>query len=1018
MSYFLFIKNKSRSYKRLGLLILLLMFTAAMNAQITVTGKVSDANGPIPGANVVLKGTSNGTNTNFDGDYSIANVPSNGVLVVSYIGYTSQEVAINGKTQINFTLENSTNTLDEVVIVGYGSMSRSNVTGAISSISTEELQRSPVPNVVEALRGQVAGLRITRGNGQPGSGVSFTVRGTNSLGEGSGSMGEANQPIIVVDGVPLSGGNLSELNSDDIESVNILKDAAAASIYGSSGSNGVILITTKSGKSGRPTITVKASTSINEVGHRVNIMNADQYVKYLFDAEISNGNLNPTIDGLVDLNERNNYVAGKSVNWQNEMLKQGVVNNVSLGVSGGTDQIRFYMNGDMYSEEGIVQSSDYKRYSFRFNGDYTPNDWLKVGVRVQLTKSFADETSNVVSEFNVNGGFAPFIPIFNNTPLGDLYDANGEYTKYVRANQFQVNPFHRYKESIIDRNVTRAYVNPFVDINIMDGLVYTLNSYAEDRSQFYGRFQSSNYVDGDPSEAQIQKQKSVNYLVDNIINYNKDFGVHSINATFVYGFQKNEFEQIDAFADKLPTDLLGYHAVGDVPSIDQRYGWETDESGKVYLVGRVGYGYDQKYIANFTVRRDGTSRTGENYRYGTFPSVSLAWNAHNEDFLGNIDFVSLMKLRLSYGELGNDRISTYGYLANSRVVQTIVGIDPDTGEQILFTGYAKNTPPNPDLKWETSKQFNIGLDYGFLNSRINGSIDFYNTKTTDLLLTELLPITSGYERITSNVGETENWGVDIALKGSIMNTEDFRWNATLNWAMDRNSIVRLNRASVNEAGEPIDDLANGWFIGEDIREIFNYKYTGVWQLDEVTEAAGYGKVPGDAKFLDINKDGAINADDRTFLGNPTPDWYGGISNTFNYKGIELSVLIEAVQGVTRVNGFYGGYAGRDNSIAIDYWTPNNPTNAFPRVGTGEMSGDFGDAIKTQDASFIALRNISLGYSIPQKYLDKLNLKGLSFNIRGNNLKYFTDFKDAYSPEAGIGAYPITRTWTFGTSVSF
>jgi TonB-linked SusC/RagA family outer membrane protein len=1011
--------------KGIGPLILLLifMFTSSMNSQITVSGVVSDVNGPIPGVNVVLQGTNRGVVTDFDGNYSIDNVPSDGILVFSYIGYATVQVVVNGRSQINQTLVVDTSALDEVVVIGYGSMERSNVTGAMSSISTDEIEKVPLPNVIEALRGQVSGLRVTRGTGEPGTGVNFTIRGLNSLGEGSGSVGDANQPIIVVDGVPLPGGNLNEINPDDIQTINILKDAGAGAIYGSSAANGVILITTKTGKIGKPKITVNASSGINEVGTRVNIMNGDEYVKYLFDS-----GQGTTLNGALHPNELENYIAGKSVDWQEELLKQGFTFSTNFSVSGASEKFSFYLNTDMYKETGIVTASDYNRYSVRFNGEFTPSDRFKIGAKVQLTKSIADETSvRSITDFNVNGGFAPFIPIFTNTPLGDLYEDDGSYAKFITDDQFQVNPFHRYNESIVDRKITRSYINPYIEYRILDELTYTLNTFAEDRSQFFGRFTSSDYIDGDPSTAQIQKQSSVNYLVDNILHYKKDFGKHGIDATFVYGFQKDEWEQLNAFSDKLATDLLGYHAIDDTATDDQRFSWDTDESGKVYYVGRLGYNYDSKYILTLTVRRDGSSKfTGDN-KWGTFPSASFAWNAHNEEFLKSNDLFNVIKLRLSYGELGNDRIGTYRYLANPNVVRSTILVDqdgnPNTTDDLVeqnIVGYAKGTLANPYLKWETSKQFNVGLDFGILNNRISGSIDFYKTKTTDLLLPEIIPIINGYESYINNVGETENEGAEVTLKGNIINTEDFSWDATINWATDKNKIVRLSRGSVDENGNPISDPANGWFIGQSIGVIYNYKYLGVWQEDEAADAAVYNQVPGDAKFLDVNNDGNITpGEDRIFLGNTTPDWYGGINNTFRYKGFELSVLLEAVQGIKRVNNFIGTYTGRGNQVAIDYWTTENPSTSYPRVGgSGNYDGARGDAVKTQDASFLALRNVSLSYNLPSDVLKNTFVQGISLYVRGNNLKYWTDFENSYSPETGIGSYPIVKTWTLGASITF
>ena len=998
--------------------IILMLLSFSSFAQMTISGRVTEEGGEgLPGVTVLIKGTSNGTVSDIEGNYRISAPEDGAILVFSFVGYVSQEVPVNGRQQIDVSLKTDVQSLQEVVVVGYGSMERENVTGSITTVDVENIQKVPVPNVVESLRGQVSGVRVTRGSGQPGSGVSFTIRGINSLGEGSDNQGEANQPIIVVDGVPLPGGNLNELNPNDIASINVIKDAGAGAIYGSSAANGVILITTKNGGVGKPTITANASMGVNNLNTRINMMNGDEYIQYLFDS-----GQGTTVDGVLDRNEVENYVAGEPVDWQDALLQTGKVYNASVGVSGGTDQIRYYLNGDVYMEEGIVESSDYNRYSLRMNADYAPNDRIKVGTRVQLTKSFSDETSNVIQDFpGGNGGFAPFIPILENTPLGDIYDDEGNFVKYVRDDRFQINPFHRYNESQVDRFVTRSYVNPYLEFKIIDGLSYTLNAFAEERTQFFGRFTSSNYGDGDPSTAQIQEQTSTNYLWDNILTYKKIFGAHGINATFVYGFQKNEWQQMDAFSDKLGTDLLGYHAIDLSASEDQRFSWDTDEWGRAYLVGRVGYDYDDRYVVTLTMRRDGSSRyTGDN-KYGYFPSYSVAWNVHNENFW-SLEWFNLLKGRVSYGTLGNDRIGTYRYYSrpNTIIASVLVDDDNDPTTDLVrrnIAGYTKGTLGNPNLKWETSKQLNVGVDFGLFGNRLSGTVDIYQTRTTDLLLPEIIPVTNGYRSYITNVGETNNSGVDLGLKGTPVEVGGFNWTVSANWATNKNEIVRLNREGPN--GEPIDDEANGWFIGEDINEIYNYKFLGIWQEDEADQAEVYGQVPGDAKFLDVNEDGLITpGEDRQFLGNPTPDWYGGLTNTFSYKGFELSVLLEVVQGVTIVNSFIGNYAGRGNQIALNYWTAENPSTEYPRAGSSDWTGARGEAVRTEDASFISLRNVSLSYSLPQDLLSKTPVRAASFFVRGNNLKYFTDLEHAYSPETGRGAYPIVTSWRFGTSLTF
>lgn len=1019
---FKFQSPASRLIGRVGGTVLALCLCQWLSAQnISISGTVSSDGEPLIGATVLVKGTTTGTTTDIDGTYSLS-APGDAILMFSYVGYTPQEIAIGNRSVIDVNLDASL-VLDEVVVVGYGTMERANVTGSIVTVNVEELEKVPVPNVVEGLRAQVPGLRVTRGSGQPGSGITFKIRGTNSLGAAAGDIDATNTPIIVIDGVPIVGGNLAELNPDDIASINILKDAAAASIYGSSGANGAVLITTKKGVAGKSTISVSVSTGFVDVANKIPMMNGGQYIQYRSDSEKAVGVENPSINSLVDPSEVDNYIAGTDVDWQDLLLRTGMQTRIGLSASGGSEKLRYYLNGDLYSEDGIVRNSDYDRYSIRFNGDFSATDWLDIGARVQLTKSFADETANAITEFNV-GGFAPFFPISTNTPLGDVYNADGTYTKFIRDDRFQINPLHRYNESILDRFVTRSYINPYINVKLFDGLKYTLNTYAEDREEFYGRFWSSNYNDGDPSEAQVMENKGITYLVDNILSFDKTFGNHQFNATAVYGFQEFDFKQSNTIAEQIPTDLLGYNAIGYAVDENIRYDWSRDDWGRVYLVGRLGYTYGDRYSLTLTMRRDGSSRFGPNNRYGTFPSASVAWNLHNENFIGPESDISFLKLRLSYGELGNDRFPTYYYRAGTNNVQVNAGVDPDTGEPILFNGFGLATnASNPDLKWESSKQVNIGVDLGLFNNRLNATLDLYQTNTTDLLLFESIigVVNNGFTRYPSNVGETESKGIDFGLRANIVQHEHFNWDISANWAKDVNKIVRLSSTEVDAEGNPINNPANGWFIGEDIREIYDYDVTGVWQLGQEDVAASFGNfLPGDPIIRDVDGDGIITPDDRTFIGNPTPDWYGGINNIFNYRGLELSVLIEAVQGVTRSNNYIGGYTGRGNMLAINYWTPDNPSTEFPRIGAGgPMSGGlYANAIKVQDASFVALRNVSLGYRLPANLLSKLPISDVSLYVRGNNLKYWTDYTLAYSPESSVGSYPIVRTWIFGTKITF
>lgn len=982
----------------------------------SISGKVTDGSGiTMPGVTVVEKGTTNGTITDMDGNYSITVSSENATIQFTFVGMETQDLKVAGLNTINVVMKEAFIGLEEVVAIGYGSMERNNVTGAISSIKAEEIMKAPVTNMVEALRGQVPGVKVSRSSGQPGSGVDLLIRGKNSLTSG-------NAPLIVIDGVPNTGGNLSEINTADIATINILKDAAAASIYGASGANGVILITTKNGISGKPALSVDVTYGLVDLAMRPVMFDGEEFFQLKKDALIGNPankiDPNDVAKVLTDPVEYENYMNKNFTDWHDLLLSQGNTRSIGLSLSGGTDKFRYYMNGDIYSELGIVQQSTYDRMSFRLNADYSAYDFLTVGVRVQASKSMADETGLTLGHW----GGADFGDFVGNSPLGRTHNQNGELVPTVKGDQFQYNPLFRYRESDIGRNTSRVYINPWLEMKIFDGFSYRMNAFAEERLENYTEFYSSLYSISDLSNDPVDNKMTVRwgqtmtYLWDNIFNYRKQFGNHAIDATVVYGIQTYESDTLKATGQGSSTDLLKYYDINGVGSTGSTVSLIPDQWGKEYYVGRLGYNYGDRYSATLTIRRDGSSKFGPGKRYGNFPSAAAAWNIHNEQFMRGVSSVSTLKYRISYGVMGNDNIRNFAYLATTNNASYVFNNNVITGKTTDPTN-----PGNPFLQWETSKQFNTGLDFGFLKNRISGTVDYYNTNTSELLLTEKLPSTTGATSVISNVGRTESWGIDASINARVLDGQ-FKWDIAVNWALDRNKIVSLSRYDDN-----IDDPANGWFIGQDIDVIYDYKFIGIYQLGEEELAASrhpsirnYG--PGDAKIEDLTgpdgePDGIINSLDRTFLGSPTPDWYGGIRNTFSYKGLELTILIETVQGVQKINKYYGGLVGRDNQIKVDYWTPDNPTNLFPQPNSAK-DFDYGDAVKLRDASFVSLRNVSLGYTVPGKIVSNTPIKSLSFYVRGNNLKYFTDYTDSYSPEIDPWEYPITKTWTFSAKITF
>jgi TonB-dependent starch-binding outer membrane protein SusC len=1019
--------------------------------ELIIKGTVTDESGtPIPGANVIEKGTSNGAVTDIDGNFSLKVGSAESVILITSLGYLQEEIVVGNQTKIEVSLAENIETLNEVVVVGYGSMQRSNVTGSISTVNSDDLKKSPTPNAIEAIRGMVPGVRITRNSGQPGSDVDITIRGVRSLGatsdKNSTNYVNPNNPLIVLDGIPMVGGKMSDINPNDISTMDILKDAAATSIYGSSASNGVILITTKNGATGKPVVSFNVSTGFESFAQRPTMFNGDQYTQLKIDAATYQKNpdnyLTDTIRStpveVLDPYEYQNYLNGKSTDWIDELTRTGRTSQYGLSITGGTDKFHYYINGDIFSQRPVITNTYYNRYSVRVNSDYTPYKFLTIGARTQFTTTDADETG---TSYGPNG-LADFSNYVSNSPLGRTHDSLGDLVPTVNSDQFQYNPLYKYAHSEVLRKGTRTSIEPYLEIRIINGLTYKLNTFAEFRNERFTRWLDGLYDPQNPGNNYYKYDvgQASSYLCDNILNYNKTFFVkHHLDLTGVYGFQSNRQENfVFTVADSMTNYLGIYDIVNADPFAEKAPSTYTRQivpqlSGKAYFVGRIVYSYDNRYVLTLSRRWDYSSQFGPNQKKGIFPSYAAAWNVSNEKFMQDIPVINNLKYRISWGEVGNDRIPQFSYLYTASPASYAFN-------QNSVSGWSSGETGNYSLHWETSKQFNTGLDFGLYRNRINGSFDYYKSRNEGLLYNEQVPIIYGDQdvnnagnsgHVMSNVAETKSWGLGILLSGKILDG-DLKWEMTVNWSMDRNEIVNLGGKKVDENGKPVDDLANGWFIGQDINVVYDYKYSGIYQLADTAEARRLHPdkkyyYAGDPIIEDLDGNDTIDDKDKTFQGSlVTPKWYGGITNTFSYKGFEFSFLFEAVEGIKKYNNFIPNPLSgiRGNSIDVNYWMPENPSGDFPRPRSGSydygapVNGNVtsGNAVRLQDASFIALRTVSLSYNLPEKILKKVLIKGLTVYVRGNNLKYFTKMKQCYSPESDFGVFPVTRNWTIGLTM--
>ena len=971
-----------------------------------VKGQVTDKNGDgVIGATVKVKDAQAGTVTDYNGNFSL-NVQKAGTLVVSYIGYLTKEIAFTPGQTLNITIEEDATALDEVVVVGYGVQKKSDVTGSVTSINKDRLSKLPVTNVLQAVQGAAAGVTISQGSSIPGDAPSALVRGRNSINAGTG-------PYIVVDGIPISksGGSLNDINPGDIESMEILKDASATAIYGTNGANGVILITTKHGKEGKPSVSYNGYIGFENFAHKMDYCNGAQITQRYKDYVAQNPGETMYNDFVKNQNEAEAQAAGRETDWLYDMVSQtGIIQDHNVTVNGGAEKIKYFISGDYMSQKGVLKGFNYKRYSLRMNIDADVTNYLKIG------------TNSYIVSHNRDGGRVNFMMAEAMSPYGKVYEDDGSYCIYpMYTESLFFNPMRDINQDH-ERRQWNINLNAYAELNFgniwkpLTGLTYKFNfgySFVPKRENYYNGAEQN-----DPNGyGYILNAETQSRTVENILTYAKDIKKHHFDITLLYASSRKKYHDNTATGAKFINDELLWHNLGGGGT--QTAKSYTDLYKTVSQMGRLNYSYDSRYLFTFTVRRDGSSVFGADNKYGTFPSIALGWNIANEKFMEKADWLNNLKLRLSYGKAGNEAIGVYETLAKmSNAALTMDG-------QSATALYPSSRMGNSGLGWETTKTFNIGIDFGFLNNRINGNIDFYTSTTTDLLLQRNLPKVSGYSNVYMNMGKTANKGLEITINSKNIVTKDFTWGTNLVWSWNKNEIKDLY-------GDEKSDIGNRWFIGEPISVIYDYEMVGIWQKDEIERGDHLNwdpqAQPGDVKLRDVNGDGKIDPnDDKTIQGQTTPKWIGGLTNTFTYKNLSLSIFIQTVQGLKRNNSLLGTASdemGRRNSpTEIGYWSESNPSNEFRSLSKTSNRWGYGFPC---DASFTRIKDVTLSYQFPAQIINALRISALTVYASARNLATFTSWK-GWDPEADItqrgwrdyeNNYPMTKSYVFGLNVTF
>ncbi len=1048
-------KNLSFNKKFLCSFLLFFLVGQFISAQNKVNGTVYDVNNlPLPGVNVIEKGTTNGVVTDFDGNYSIT-INDGAFLVFSYLGFVTQEISVDNRVSLNVTLKESFENLSEVVVIGYGSQLKEEISGSVSSVEAEDIENIPQVSIDQLLQGRAAGVSVTQNSGQPGSAVSVRIRGVNSI---TGS----SEPLYIIDGVPISGDSnnvgtsgrsiadnglgedagstgvspLSAINPNDIESVDILKDASATAIYGSRGSNGVVIITTKKGKNEKGKLSYNSYLAIQRPTNLIDVLDLPGYAR-----------LQNEIGEIYGLNEQieflNPSLLGPGTNWQKEIFEEGFMQNHQVSFSGGKNDINYFLSTGFVDQEGTVIGSSFDRITVRANINAKIKDWISVGANITSSRT----NENITLNNSTNGIIA--LSLLNN-PATAVYNPDGTFAGPVTAEEIAFGIRNPIAEALsIENKLTRNRIlgNIYSELKLGSNLTYRLEFGGDFGNNISNRFQptfSYGAIDRGTNVLSLRNENTDFWIVKNLLTYNKTFNQkHTVTALLGHEAQESQWEGVISQDGDFVSNDVPILGTGNANDFTDQYKGSTALTS---YFGRLIYSFDSKYNLTASLRADGSSKFAEGNKWGYFPSVSASWRLSNEKFMSDVDYIENIKIYGGYGEVGNQNIPNFAYGSRLNTISTGIG-----------TGFEFANFPNEDLTWESSTQTNFGLSFDLFESRFNATIEVYKKVSKDFLyqlsVTDFITGGNSPGAITApwvNLGEMQNTGVDLTFNYKTIENKDFNWNSTLTFSHYKNRVNELlGDLTIN--GNLTLDSSNQNItltqVGQPIGLFYGYKVEGIFRtLDDINGAPIQFGRPfedalfsttwlGDIKFKDVDGDGDVDGDDRTVIGNPHPDFTFGFQNSFSYKNFDLSIFMQGSYGNDIFNAIGRSltagnrtYTNQSPSV-LDYWSVDNPDASSPRLARNDTPNINISDRYIEDGSYLRIQNVTFGYTLPPRFSEEIGMTKLKLYVSAQNLYTFTNYS-GYDPEVGAynqntlllgvdnGRYPSPRTFTLGVNVEF